>query len=225
MKVKYESSIASKIGQEILNKRGCSLVWMSAGNSYFSEENIRELILFAKDNFSTVIVASPDMPAEHTYRALGYDESKSKRKARLSANLLKNRAERIIKTIEQEKKPGLLILVDWKNDVELNEEYKKAYEKIYKLYLENSEFRYDARLTTSSVLIQKARYLLNLEKSIDEGVFYLLKELAFIVALPSLFNLSDVAYLYHKSWRIYEKFVSGYYDNLIKKNLGFLLVK
>ncbi len=225
MEVSYKPSLACEIGQEILDKRSCGLIWMSAGNSYFSEQNIQDLILFAKNNFSTVIIVVPDLPAEHTYHALGYSESESKRKARLNSNLLRNRARRIIKTIEQEKNPGLLILVNWKRDVESHEAYKKAYKKVYKLYLKNSLFRSDARAATRSVLSQKGRILSNIEESIDEGVFYLLKELSFIIALPALFNVFNVAYLYHKSWPVYENFVSGKYDGIIKKHLGFLLVK
>ncbi|MDO8563910.1 MAG: tRNA-dependent cyclodipeptide synthase [Nanoarchaeota archaeon] len=225
MKSFVRKGIAYQNGQQIMDRRECGLIWMSAGNSYFSENVIRELILFAKDNFSTIIVAAPDIPAEHTYLALGYSESESKRKARLNANLLRNRAQRAIKQLEQENISSLLLVVDWSKDVEPNEFYQKAYKKVCQLYDENEFFKKDALLTTLQVLRKKINITEDMEKTLNEGVFYLLKELAFIIALPFLFNVNNVAYLYHRNWPIYEKFISGKYDGEIKKNLGFVIVK
>ena len=39
-----------------------ALIWMSAGNSYFSEERIEKLLKFADKNFEKIIVLSPDKP-------------------------------------------------------------------------------------------------------------------------------------------------------------------
>ncbi len=50
-----------------------ALIWMSAGNSYFTKERIEKLIKFANKNFEKIVIISPNKPAEHNFRALGYE--------------------------------------------------------------------------------------------------------------------------------------------------------
>ena len=62
-----------------------------------------------------------------------------------------------------------------------------------------------------------------MESAIDEGVFYLLKELAFLLASPKIYDSEEVTYIYHKKWQIFQNLISGLYDNHSKKQLEFLL--
>lgn len=91
-----------------------AIIWMSAGNSYFDEKTIRKLLLYADKNFEKIIVISPDKPAEHTFRALGYPENKVRRKSKLNANLLLNRVKRILDNFDNNSK---FIVVNWKSDI------------------------------------------------------------------------------------------------------------
>jgi len=75
-----------------------ALIWMSAGNSYFSESNIGKLLHFADAHFQKIMIVSPEKPAEHNFRAAGYPENQVRKKATHDANLLKNRAERQLVT-------------------------------------------------------------------------------------------------------------------------------
>lgn len=109
-------------------RKELALIWMSAGNSYFTEERIDKLLNFADNNFDKVIIFSPDKPAEHNFRALGYEEKKVKKKAKLNANLLMNRAKRVLDKKENKNK---FILESWEN-IEKNEDYKKELSKIKK---------------------------------------------------------------------------------------------
>jgi len=202
-------------------KKEIALIWMSAGNSYFNEENIGKLLNFADKNFEKILLLSPTKPAEHTFRALGYKENKLKRKAKLNANLLMNRAKRKLKKIKNKKK---FLLVDWEKNIENNSEYKKKYKEIANLYLKNKKFRIDARKTTEKV-IGKLIKIKDKEKLIDEAILYLIEELSFILASLKIYNAKKIVYLYHTDWEIYKNLISGKYDGIKKENLGFKLTR
>ena len=171
-----------------------ALIWMSAGNSYFNEKNIGKLLNFSDKNFNRIIILSPDKPAEHTFRALGYLDNKAKRKAKLNANLLTNRAKRELEKIKNKSK---FSFVDWENDIAKNSEYKEKYKEIIALYNGNSKFRKDVRLTTKRVIEEKTNEIQNIEKSVEEAVSYLLEEISFILSCPVIYQVQKVSYLYH----------------------------
>ena len=219
---KDRTSMACKIGYKILSERGAGLIWMSAGNSYFTEEVIEKLLAFANENLSKIVITAPNEPAEHTYRALGYKGNEIERKARLNANLLKNRAKIIIEKMRERKVDVEVNIID---DINSVKGYKENYKYILKLYRTNPLFKADAKEVTQEFLRNKLKEGIKLEKATSQGVFYLLKELAFVMASPSIFDSKKIVYIYHKEWNIYDKLVSGFYDGLPKENLGFLLVR
>ena len=216
------NSLACQTGYKVLEERGAGLIWMSAGNSYFTEDVIERLLEFANKNLSKIAIMAPNEPAEHTYKALGYKEHEAKRKARLNANLLKNRAKRIIEKMNQQKVDIEIKIIE---DISLADGYKESYRSILKLYKTNPLFKADAKEVTQNFLRNKLKEGIILEKAINLGVFYLLKELAFVISSPKIFNSERIAYIYHKEWEIYDKLVSGFYDGLPRANLGFILVK
>ncbi len=204
-------------------KEELGLIWMSAGNPYFTEQIISHLINFALQKFSKVIIMAPDEPAEHTFLALGYSEKEAKKKARLNANLLQNRARRVVETLPQRTKERLKI-VEWIEEIMPLEAYHEAYDQIFFLYENNPPFQQDAKETTKKVLLSKSKGGSLGEEAINEGVKYLLKELAFVVASPRIYKVKNVTYIYHKEWPIYRKFIEGKYDGVPKRSLSFLLV-
>lgn len=197
-----------------------ALIWMSAGNSYFNEKTIGKLLRFADKNFNRVIILSPDKPAEHTFKALGYPINKAKRKAKLNANLLINRAKRELEEIKNKDK---FSFVDWESDITKNLEYKARYKEIIALYKDNSRFREDARETTKKVIEEKANEFLDIEKSIDESVLYLLEEISFILSCPLIYRAKKIIYLYHQPWEIYENLIAGKYDGKKRSKFSFVL--
>ena len=62
------------------------------------------------------------------------------------------------------------------------------------------------------------------DESVQEGVYYLLKELAFIIAGKDMFRTNKIAVIYHRSWPVYEKFVNGDYDGEAKEGLGLAII-
>jgi tRNA-dependent cyclodipeptide synthase len=62
------------------------------------------------------------------------------------------------------------------------------------------------------------------DERVQEGVYYLLKELAFIISSKELFKTDNVAVIYHRTWPVYEKFVNGDYDGQPKEGLGLAII-
>lgn len=113
-------------------------------------------------------------------------------------------------------------------------EYDKALADIKGLYEANNEFRTDIRESTEAALKclkngrEKGGY--NKENEITEGdavdlkegVLYLLKELAFFVAVPSIYeNCKEFVFVYHRPWPVLERYFGGCYDGIEKPSLGF----
>jgi len=202
-------------------KRGYGLIWMSAGNSYFKEEIILKLLRFGSKNFNEIIILSPDEPAEHTYLALGYEEKNAKRKAKLNSNLLKNRAKRAIEILKKEGNKTNFKIIEWTNEINKQKNYQEELIKIQKLYNSNISFQKDTKEITKKVMENKS--ITNQNINIDEGVKYLIKELAFVIVTPIIYNTHHVTYIYHNEWTIFQKLIDGEYDGKQRNNLSFML--
>jgi len=64
-----------------------------------------------------------------------------------------------------------------------------------------------------------------MEQALDEGIFYLIEELAFLCSSPNLFEADRVANIYHKRWPIYEDLVAGKFGGRPRNNLGYIILK
>ena len=126
--------------------------------------------------------------------------------------------------------------VRWTEDVESCHEYHKALADIQDMYEVNDEFRSDVNESTEAALrsIQISREKggfndeseMAEESAVDlkEGVLYLLKELAFFVAVPGIYeNFNEYVYLYHRPWPVLQKYFDGGYDGVVKPYLGFVV--
>ena len=116
-------------------------------------------------------------------------------------------------------------------------EYDKALADIKDLYEANDEFRTDIRESTEEALrcLRNGREkgASNKENettdadavNLNEGVLYLLKELAFFVAVPSIYkSCNEFVFVYHRSWPVLEKYFNGCYDGIEKPSLGFVVL-
>ena len=74
-------------------------------------------------------------------------------------------------------------------------------------------------------LLESYKSELEEDENIQEGVYYSLKELAFIISSKKIFNTDRVAVIYHRGWPVLEKFVNGHYDGEPKKGLGLAIIK
>ena len=112
-------------------------------------------------------------------------------------------------------------------------EYTKAFLGIRDLYQVNDGFRRDIQDSTAAALRCMKIGRENADGScsdsesgadIEEGVKYLLKELAFLQTVPNIYkNCDRFVLVYHRSWPVLEKYFGGYYDGVVRPCLGFVV--
>lgn len=211
-------------GYKAVENKGVAIIGMSPGNSYFKEHIIHDLIAFTAQKFTKVIIWIPDVPATHTYKALGYSPTLAARKARQKGNCLKNHSARAIQAITHESSDTHFIIMDWNHDIENVAQYQQQLAYINALYKNNLEFYKDVRAETAQVIegySQKKQVAS--EEVLDEGSQYLLKEIAFFLASESILQSNNITLIYHRRWPVFEKFFAGHYDGIIR-DIGLLIV-
>ncbi len=216
--------ICFQTGYKILKDKGTALVGMSPGNGYFKKEAIHELIDFASNLFSRTIIFIPDRPAEHNYKAIGESHQKAERLARLKGNTLRNHTNNSIQNILSNQPNKNIKLLDWKQDIECNNSYIQQFEILYELYKNNNLFYQDTRDTSLQVIKSGIKENIDIEKALDEAVLFLIKELAFLLVSPDLFQVESFTYIYHKNWPVFENLIAGKYDGIVRKNIGYVIV-
>jgi len=203
---------------------GLAIVGMSVGNGYFKRSKIDELLNYTSENYDPVSVMITDKPAIHTYLAVGYSEKEAKRKARLNGNTLRNHCNNTIDSLVRNNTR----IIDWDEDIFSQECYVEEYGKIKNLYEQDPFFREDARETTHAVLqrkIELRKTEIELDVAIDEGVEYLLEELAFLLISPRLFGVDKVKYIYYRKWPIFNRLISGNYAIKKRTDLECVIVR
>ena len=78
-------------------------------------------------------------------------------------------------------------------------------------------FRDEVRRATRAVIGE--------EGDLEEGVKYLLAELAFLDQTPAILGVPSLAYVYHRDWPVFRKFAQGEYDRQPRTHLGFVIVQ
>lgn len=201
-----------------------AIIGMSPGNGYFKQEVVNQILEKAIKEYPSVGIFIPDVPAISTYLALGYDSARARRdKAFPQGNALKNKVARAIK--EKSIDESRVRIFDWAGEkIEQNDLYKNKFAYITDLYTSKAEFKKEVDDTTASVLVDNAfRKIPTTQKEIEIGAHYLLSELAFMMFVGEYVNKEDVGYIYHNPWLIFENFIAGKFDGIIKDRIHFIL--
>ena len=174
-----------------------------------------------------VLLFLPQILSEHNYRAVG--SKNPERSAREKANSLRNKCKEAIQgTALQDTS---LNYVDVTTEVERSEEYEKAFNTVKNLYEMNDKFRTDIRESSKTVLrgFKSGRKRGGGDDDemfdLDEGVKYLLKELAILTVVPRIWKdcSEEFVLVYHRPWPVLERFFDGNYDGIPKSYLGFVV--
>jgi len=171
----------------------------------------------------------PDKISEHNYRAVG--SKNPEKSARVKANRLRNKCKDVMKTMRCTTQKYSYI--NWMEDIDSNPEYIQAFEYVKDLYQKNDQFRYEIQETTEAALISmrngREKGQTDSENTcssvdVEEGVKYLLKELAFFDALPHIYDRCEkFVFVYHRAWPVLETYFEGIYDGLYRPSLGFVI--
>lgn len=206
----------SKVGQEELEENEGALIGLSIRNSYFKDKNLHQLITWAKDNFNQVHIMCPDVPAIDTLKSLGYPDNKARLKATLACNNLMYKCQRICEKLNIDAH-----FIRWA-DVENQADYQNMYLALKKLYLDDPTFHSDVRETTREV-IQNHGTKLPINKAIDIGIEFFLKEIAFIINAADILGIPKSTYLYHKEMPVLQKLLDSKYYFTPPANTGYII--
>lgn len=202
------------------------IVGMSPGNGYFKQEVIDKLLVYCLEKYKKIGVFIPDVPAISTYVALGYPENIAKsKKAIPQGNNFRNRIKKSID--EKNLNSNEIYVFDWQREkIQDSIDYQKAFTYVKNVYENNILFNQDINSETRKVLVNNSfRKKEITEDDIKIGSHYILSEFAFMLHLPEHLKTYDsFIYGYHNPWPVWEKFISGEYDNQKKNNLEFLLL-
>ena len=197
---------------------------MSPGNSYFKDAEIAFLLKTVVEKFGRVAILIADVPAISTYIALGYPENRARRdKAIPKGNALKNRVRKEMEKLGYSESD--VTIVDWELQVAGDARYDKRYREVRNLYESNPSFCDDADSTTRSVLQSSFRKIPDIEAATKIATHYLLSEIAFLEFAPELFGVQKATYVYHRNWPIYEQYIAGKFDQVVRPYLDFLLIE
>lgn len=195
---------------------------MSPWNSYFTETVILETIHDIVDQFWEAGILIPDIPAISTYIALWYPENRAKKdKALPKGNALKNKCIRAVHSLWIDTS---IHIFDWRNEIQDNAMYLKAYSNILELYMNNPLFKKEANATTLAVLRNTNKLFKNIDSATEIWVHYLLSEFACLEFLSSSLK-TNIVYVYHKPWKVYEDYIHGKFDGIKKWHLSFLQIQ
>ena len=194
---------------------------MSPWNSYFKHKEIAHLLRETIKKYDKAIIMIADIPAIATYEAMGYHIAKAQTKARLQGNNLKNKTQQTLDAIGIDS--SKVVIIDRAEEVENNEIYKKELEKIENLFTNNQNFHTSVLQTSEEVLKNSKKDYTT--KDAEHATHYLLSEMAFIEFASQYFNAEKILYTYHKPRRVYEDYIAGVFDGIIKYHLDFVLLE
>ncbi|XP_068701931.1 cyclo(L-leucyl-L-leucyl) synthase-like [Montipora capricornis] len=229
-----EISQAVLNGKKFLHDRKTLLLGISPGNPYYYRSDVLERLFdFAKQSADKVLVFIPDKILEHNFRAVG--SKNPERSAHVKANRLRNKCDAAIKSSGFSE--ASYSYIRWMEEVETCPKYLEAYRRLQQLYQANEGFRTEISRSTEMALRclqngrEKAVESSNKENEdgnaldLQEGEKYLLKELAFLEAVPNIYeSCQEFVLVYHRSWPVLEKYMNGAYDDKVKPFLGFVIL-
>ena len=185
---------------------------------------------------------------EHTHRAAG--SPNPYRRAKQRGKRLRHKLQTVMDNMHSIRKE-IFTFIDWATEVEPSKDYQGNLNYVKLLFETHGEFRDDVRQTSltaltsvsdnrrkqkhaypgflaqtyraqSDVIDKEGRLDLNL----DEGVLYLLKELAFFMSLSAIYkNISRAVYIYHRSWMVADNLFSGHYDGIARQEFNVVCAK
>jgi tRNA-dependent cyclodipeptide synthase len=220
-------------GLELLSQKGDLLLAICLNNGYYNKENIYRMLRFAVAFSDRIQIFFTDGPAQHNYRAMGESEKEIVRKCRLHRNRLRNHC---LAALEKMRLVGItpeVALLEWEK-IYSDPAYQKSYHDLKELYRASADFQNDINATTRTVLEHRMGLKEIQADKVAIAIEYVLEELAFILSYPSLgsdtkpivdHGANSFNYMYYEHWSVFENLVNGRYDNRVRGEIGFSIVK
>jgi len=211
-------------GWELVKKRDVMTVGVSSGNGYFNKDRLEIILMGMASYFREVVMLVPDLPALHTYRALGYDErhAMERMKKHKSSNkaIYKQVTERSIQHFGQKN----IRFATWSENIIQEECYQQALSRAVEIYHNNFEFREDILRNTERYILARledrdVQQLGGMREIVEKAAHYLVEEMAFFEISHTMLK-RDSLVSYYRDLELGIKYVNGHYGNQQNKHLG-----
>lgn len=178
---------------------------VSLYNSYFTEDRITRLLQKVDSSNTKIYLVIVDLPVAHNLRAIGKDDSYTKKKVRQHGNNMTNRCKRAVQA------SGVAaVIMNW-DTVASSDDYKLGVERFRELYEVDTKFRLEARKVTSDVLFNKLQVVAT-EQQINVAVSFVLEELAFFWQGDKILGEDSLVNAYHSEMKILSDLIAGVYN-------------
>jgi len=221
------TTTAHQKGWELVQKRDLMTIGISLGNGYFSRDRIEMILMGMANYFSELVVVILDVPALHSYRALGYDEHHAIKKIREHKNRIVNYCKSVFSEIAKTGRKVELKMVTWSDDFAQQEYYAQAYERAIKIYNTDAKFRESVQRNTEHYILarlegQDIQQLGGMNCVVEKAAHYLIEEMA----LHDIFEVvlgNEPISSYYKELELIPNYVNGKYDNTPNKHVGWVV--
>jgi tRNA-dependent cyclodipeptide synthase len=212
-----------EVGRMVQQEKKSIILGISINNSYFSRDLINSLLPHVLKNHDQVFAFIPEEPSIYTFQGLGYSRQDAERRAYQNGKRLSQWVSTHIQQPEQGK------VLKWSQDIGKNNIFSWSKLDIHDLYAKNSDFASAVQEATQEVVKEKHKKTITLKDAVQMASHFLLEELAFLWRAHEILNLdptSDIAYIYHRRWPVFERFVNGefFLDKKPIPHLGFIVL-
>ncbi len=214
-------------GWELVKNRELMTIGISPGNGYFSKDRLEVILMGVASYFAEVVVIVPDLPALHTYHALGYDEHHSmermKKHKRDKRGICKQMSDKIWNNFGKKN----LQFVTWSDNVVHEECYQHALQQAIELYHSNLSFRESILRNTERYVLarleeQNVQQLGGMKKIVEKAAYYLIEEMALHQVLHEILGKEPII-SYYRDLELVSNYVNGKYDNPKNDHIGWVV--
>ncbi len=218
---------AHLMGWELVKKRGLMTVGISPGNGYFSKDRLEVILLGMSSYFQEVVVIIPDLPALHTYHALGYDEhhamERMKKHKRDKRGVCKQIMEQACKNFGKEN----IRFIAWSDRVVHEECYRQALNRALDIYHSNLLFREAILRNTERYVLARLededlQQLGGMRNIVEKAAYYLIEEMAFHEVFHIVLAKEPIS-SYYKDLELLPNYINGKYGNNKNPHVGWVV--
>jgi cyclo(L-tyrosyl-L-tyrosyl) synthase len=181
--------------EKLFSLKEHALIGISPFNSYYNEENLKQLFSWGMVNFKEIIICIPDGASTYTLQAIGYSKNEADKKTRKHDKNLKNKAIRALmaNNLSETEARNKIVLFSILKD---NQKYIEFYEIYRKLYNNDLSFKEGCLSASERVLASKGAVGTVSKESLDVAAEYLLEELPVYLNTPEILNVNSSLFVY-----------------------------
>lgn len=194
----FSVCFASNECKSIYAKREHALIGISPFNSYYSVENIKKSILWAKNSFLKFHLFVPNELSCYTLLGLGYSEPEARRKVKRQDNYLLNKIMQAFAELSIGRKEAEKHTIRFKESLNTDSEYIRLLAKYKALYTRNETFKGICNTASREVLEANKWRAKGNGLAFDVAVNYIIYEMPLYLNTTNILDLPSSVFVYNK---------------------------